>query len=500
MSILLTTLNARYHHASLALRYLFANMGDVQAETEICEFTISQPTQTIIASLLAKNPQVIGFGIYIWNIQQTLDVIRALREKAPGVTIVLGGPEVSFDAPPDSVQPICQLADFVIQGEADVAFGNLCRAIKAKHIPDKWIKPPRPDVTTLQSPYPFYSDEDIAHRTIYVEASRGCPYTCEFCLSSLDENVRNFPLEIFFADLTQLINRGVRQFKFIDRTFNLSPNISTRILEFFLAHIDRGLFLHFEMVPDRLPDNLKRLILQFPEGSLQFEIGIQTFNVEVAKRISRKQNYAKTLENMQFLLGSTTVYVHADLIAGLPGEDEESFAHGFDQLYALHPHEIQVGILKRLKGTPIIRHDAPFRMHYSPHPPFEIIETSTMDMATLQRIKIFSKFWDKIANSGRFGELMASLKSHNPPRSMYQWMMALSLFLYGRFQRTHSIALDELIVGVGDFLRQHPLAGVDVEPMLKRLPTINAAPLAHMAANTPKRQGRHLTQEKEISS
>lgn len=499
MAIVLSTLNARYHHASLALRYLYANMGNLREQTHLCEFTISQPINLIVSTLLAKSPQIIGFGVYIWNVEQTLAVVQTLKAQAPHIIIVLGGPEVSFDSPAKA-QPICQIADYIIQGEADLAFGDLCRQIKAADAPSKWQKPPRPEVTSLQSPYPFYSDEDVAQRTIYVEASRGCPFICEFCLSSLDETVRNFPLPAFFADLTQLIHRGVRQFKFIDRTFNLSPSISTQIMEFFLGHMDHALFLHFEMVPDRLPDNLKALISKFPQGSLQFEIGIQTFNVAVAQLISRKQNYLRTQENLKFLLQHTKVYVHADLIAGLPGEDEQSFARGFDQLYRLHPHEIQVGILKRLKGTPIIRHDAFYNMKYSEKPPFEILATSTMDADTLTRLKIFSKFWDKLANSGRFQLLMQAVKDTMLDQSMFEWVMALSLFLHDRFKRTHSIALDDLIVGVGEFLRHDPITKFTPEKIAALLPKINAAPLAQLIHHTPKRQERHLVSEKVASS
>jgi radical SAM superfamily enzyme YgiQ (UPF0313 family) len=216
----------------------------------------------------------------------------------------------------------------------------------------------------LALPYDLYTDADIAHRVIYVEASRGCPYECEFCLSSLDVPVRNAPLEPFLTAMQHLLDRGVCQFKFVDRTFNLNLKISSAILRFFLERYRPGLFVHFEMIPDRLPQALRELIREFPPGVLQFEVGIQTFNEQVAKLISRRQDNARAEENLRWLREETGVHVHADLIVGLPGEDMASFAAGFDRLVALGPQEIQVGLLKRLRGTPIVRHDRDWGMVY----------------------------------------------------------------------------------------------------------------------------------------
>ena len=241
---------------------------------------------------------------------------------------------------------------------------------------------------------------------IYVEASRGCPFTCEFCLSALDIPVRQFPLEQFLNAMDSLLQRGVLQFKFVDRTFNLNLRVGRAILQFFFERYRPGLFLHFEMIPDRLPESLKELIVRFPPGALQFEVGIQTFNEEVCELISRHQDNVIVEQNLRWLRESTGVHVHADLIVGLPGETIESFAAGFDRLVGLGPHEIQVGILKRLRGTPIVRHDAEWQMIYSPHPPYEILSNKLMDFSTVQELRRFSKYWDAIANSGNFKEIL----------------------------------------------------------------------------------------------
>jgi hypothetical protein len=253
-------------------------------------------------------------------------------------------------------------------------------------------------------PYDLYADDDIAHRIIYVEASRGCPFTCEFCLSSLDIPVRQVPLPVLLEQLQRLLDRGVKQFKFVDRTFNLNVDISQAILEFFLERCQPGHFFHFEMIPDRLPETLREVIAKFPPGALQFEVGIQTFNEEVGAAIKRRQNHERLEGNFRFLRSQTGVHVHADLIAGLPGETLESFAAGFDRLIALGPQEIQVGILKRLRGTPIVRHDAEWQMIYSPHPPYEILQNRLIDFATMQRLRRFARYWDLVGNSGNFVE------------------------------------------------------------------------------------------------
>jgi radical SAM superfamily enzyme YgiQ (UPF0313 family) len=455
--ILLTTLNARYHHSAFGLRYLYANLQEFQSQTKIIEFTTSQNSRDLVEILLSHQPKVIGFGIYIWNTRQTLEVISILKRVRPDIVLVLGGPEVSFE---NREQPICQLADFTIQGEADSLFYEFCRAyLKENQLPSsKWISGPLPEVKKLASPYQYYSDEDIRSRIIYVEASRGCPYKCEYCLSSLDKSVRSFDLEWFLTEMQTLIDRGARQFKFVDRTFNLSISTSIRILQFFLDRMELGLFLHFEMVPDRLPVELRDLIQKFPPGSLQFEIGIQTWSPEVAKLVSRRQDYSKIKENFKFLVQETGVHIHADLIAGLPGETLDSFAQGFDAVSALGPDEIQVGILKRLKGTPIIRHDQVWEMLYQEHSPFQILSTKTMSFFTLQDLNRFAHFWDLIANSGNFKNSMILLKNlaaQSEKQSLFWTFFEMSKFLALRHPQGHGVALLNLLESVWIYLTQH---------------------------------------------
>ena len=254
--------------------------------------------------------------------------------------------------------------------------------------------------------------------------------------------VRAVPLAPFLAALDRLLARGATSFKFVDRTFNLNLAISRAILEFFLARWRDGLFIHFEMVPDRLPDALREIIAQFPPGALQFEVGIQTFDEATAKNISRRQNYTTLEDNLRYLRASTGVHVHADLIAGLPGETVESFGRGFDRLIALRPQEIQVGILKRLRGTPIVRHDAEWGMIYSPQPPYEILQNKLIDFPTMQRLRRFARAWDLVGNSGHFPETIPLIwEGHASP---FEQFLRFTDWLTARNGRLHAIALPAL--------------------------------------------------------
>ncbi|HKW29392.1 MAG TPA: radical SAM protein [Verrucomicrobiae bacterium] len=566
--IVLTTLNAKYIHAAFGLRYLLANLGVLQSRACLAEFDINQRPLDIAEILLARNPRIIGFGIYIWNVEPTAEVIATIRRVRPDIKIILGGPEVSYET---ENQAIVQLADHVITGEADLKFAEVCRVLlfqttsrntKEQIEIRRLLTPPRPSVgdgeeggrrtgeevqlpkiipaelpefSQLALPYDLYTDDDIAHRIIYVEASRGCPFTCEFCLSSLDIPVRQVPLPALLEQLQRLLDRGVKQFKFVDRTFNLNVNVSKTILEFFLERYQSGCFYHFEMIPDRLPESLREIIAKFAPGALQFEVGIQTFNEEVSAAIKRRQNYGKLADNFHFLRRKTGVHIHADLIAGLPGETLEGFGAGFDRLIALGPQEIQVGILKRLRGTPIVRHDAEWQMVYSPHPPYEILLNQLMDFTTMQKLRRFARYWDLVGNSGNFiettpliwgghgvppsGGPAGASADRQPPKagtsnpSPFHAFLHFSEWLYGRTGRTDSIALTRLLELLFEFLtrelrldtkqvaetlwRDYRRTGRRDKPVFLKdfLPMGDTTiSLLKTKAALPKRQARHLAQ------
>jgi radical SAM superfamily enzyme YgiQ (UPF0313 family) len=493
MTILLSTLNARYAHASLGLRYLLANMGPLQAQTRLQEFVIGAKTTEIVQKLLESSPRIVGFGVYIWNVEETTKVVAMLKRVAPDVVIVLGGPEVSYET---SEQEIIKLADYLVTGWGDVTFPKLCGDIL--HGPKPLMKvhagvqPPMADIAL---PYALYTDNDIAHRTIYVEASRGCPFKCEFCLSALDKTAWPFPLDAFLAELETLHARGARLFKFVDRTFNLNVKTSLKIMQFFLDKLEANpedpVYAHFELVPDHLPDALKEGISKFPAGALQFEIGIQSFNPAVQALVSRKQDNQKAADNIRWLSTQSNAHLHVDLIAGLPGEDMASFARGFDQLVALGPDEIQFGILKRLRGTPIIRHTEPFALVFDPYPPYTILATSLIDFATMQRLVRFARYWDLVANSGRFAHTLAHMLGDKP----FDNFMAFSDWIYASTDATHRIALDRLAGLIVQWLQLRGMAKQAAVEMLSRDyggKFDSPAEKSKTASTVPQRQARHL--------
>lgn len=478
--IVLSTLNAKYIHAAFGLRYLMANLGALRSRARIVEFDINQRPIDIVERILANQPKIVGLGVYIWNVEQTQKVVADIKRIAPETIIVLGGPEVSYET---DQQEICRLADYVITGEADIAFRDVCESLLAGRRPLLRIIPADlpefasnarsgaiADNRLIQLPYDLYDDHDIHSRVLYVEASRGCPFKCEFCLSSLDVPLRNAEVDAFLSHMQRLLDRGARQFKFVDRTFNLNLNISRKIMDFFHERYVDGLFLHFEMIPDRLPDSLRQSIARFPAGALQFEVGVQTLNPEVEERISRKQDQDKLVDNLRWLREETGVHIHTDLIVGLPGEDIASFGRGFDRLVALRPQEIQVGILKRLRGTPIIRHDAEFGMVYSPHPPYEILQTSAVNFASMQRMRRFARYWDLVANSGNFIATCDSLlcwPMASGEVSAFGQFLALSDWLYQTTNQTHAISLSNLTELLFRFMTEVQLrSAADVAPIL----------------------------------
>ncbi len=506
--LVLCTLNARHAHASMGLRCLRANLGGLRDRSCLMEFVIGTPAEDMAERLLALAPRVIGFGVYIWNVTETTRLVALLRRIAPQVRVVLGGPEVSHET---ESQSIVAMADHVITGAGEHAFAQLARALLDGPRPLMKVIPggsPAPD--TLALPYDEYTEADLAHRHLYLEASRGCPFRCEFCLSALDRTATPFELPRVLQALDALYRRGARRFRFVDRTFNLKAQTSAQILGFFLDRLaeapDDPVFAHFELVPDHLPSALREPISRFPAGTLQFEIGIQTWNPAVQSLISRRQDNDRAEANLAWLREHTQAHLHVDLIAGLPGEDWASFGEGFDRLVALRPHEIQVGILKRLRGAPIARHEATHDLRFNPEPPYNVVSTDRLGFVELQRLTRFARYWDLIANGGRFPRTLPLILGDVP----FARFMRLCDWLHANGDATHRLSLERRFERVRDWLLT-PEAGVDaavVEACLRDdyrhcgaqgRPAFLERGLAARAApaptlhHVPDRQARHLT-------
>jgi len=436
MKITLTTLNSRFTHSAIGLRYLYANMQELQERTTIKEFSINDAIQTVVEKLLSDAPDIIGVGVYIWNVSEVRELIHIIKKVAPTTKIILGGPEVTYE--PFRVN--LDDADYIIQGEGDVAFYELCQNIIKDSASERIIKMTLPNLKAVQLPYKYYTDEDIKNRYIYVEISRGCPFECEFCLSSMDEKVRAFNLDSVLEEFEILWQRGARNFKFVDRTFNLNMKAANRILDFFLSK-EAPYFAHFEVIPDHFPASLREKIKSFPHGALQLEIGIQTLNLEIADNISRQLKMQKIEENIAFLENETTAHIHLDLIVGLPGESLESFGANLDKLMAMSSCEIQIGILKKLSGTYIKRHDILFEMLYSDIPPYDILKNSELSFNDIQVMKRFARFWDLTYNSGNFKKSIHLLWGEE---SVFKNFYSFGLWIYEQTDSTWKISLQRL--------------------------------------------------------
>ena len=495
-AIVLASFSARYQHAAFGLRYLQANLGDLQAGSALLEFDLQKPPAEATAAILAHAPRIVGLGAYIWNIPQTAALLAALRGAAPGLVLVLGGPEISFES---ETHPLTPLADFVLCGEADLAFAGLCRAVLAGHPPgEKILRAPPPDPAHLALPYQLYTDHDLATRFTYLEASRGCPFGCEYCVSAIERGVRRFALGKILPEFERLLARGMRRVKFVDRTFNLDADFGRAVLDLFyafaegratppaeptitdgsagrLAPTKEGLQVHLEITPSCLTPPWRELLRRAPPGLLRLEVGVQTFDEAINARIGRQQSAAAAEDALRFLRTETGALIHADLIAGLPGQTLENFAADFDRMIRLQPHELQVGILKRLRGTAIARHDAEWDVRWNPAPPYDLLANQLLDAATMDRLKRFARFWELLGNRGRFEHTLPLLWSA-PGDSPFARAWKLCDQLFSKFGKTHGIPLFELAYA----LFEHLVAGLGFEKA--RVATALRADLARSGA------------------
>lgn len=461
--ILLTTINAKYIHSAFGIRSLWCNLGEFQDRSEIIEFNINQQTGQITEELLSKSPQIICFSTFIWNVELISSLIINIKSLDPEIKIIIGGPEASFE-----YESACWFPhiDHLICGEGEIELPKLILDILSNNNPAKVIKAaPISDLSLINMPYTAYSDEDIANRVIYVESSRGCPFGCEFCISSLDKTVRFYDVDQFLLEMRTLADRGVKHFKFIDRTFNVGTARATKILDFFLDNWREGMQLHFEIVPDKLNSILLNKMKKFPLHGLHLEIGIQSYNPITQNLISRKQDFELTKTNLKSLLTETGALVHTDLVIGLPGETYDSFTDGFNQLIAMRPQEIQIGFLKRLKGTPIIRHTDEFKLTFEQDSPFEILQTKNISFKQMRDLKRFSRYFDLYYNSENFPEALELLWEIDS--NHFATFSKLSSFTWNKTGQTHKISLKNLMKIFFEFMQE--LDNVELDKVFEAL-------------------------------
>lgn len=411
MKVVVSSLNAKYIHTCLALRYLKSFCGD-EFDIDMAEYTIKDPVMNIVSDLFRRNPDVIGFSCYIWNIEETIRVVSMLKKIKPELQIVLGGPEVTYDT--DYWMKRIPEVDFIVMGEGEETFLHLLRELSGagkyhfvfgaayrNGAGDVCINPGRPKLALDDIPSPHRFAEDVSalpNRVVYFETSRGCPFSCQFCLSSIEVGVRYFDMERTKADLLYLIESGAKLIKFVDRTFNIKREYAMEIFRFLIDN-HRGCVFQFEITADIMrPEVLDYLAEHAPAGVFRFEIGVQSTNDATNELVKRRQNFAKLTRTVTKVKESGKIDQHLDLIAGLPEEDYDSFRKTFNDVFALGPEELQLGFLKMLRGTGL-RHDADkYGYVYMDTSPYEILGNAIMPFSDLMRIKrvedVLEKYWN----------------------------------------------------------------------------------------------------------
>lgn len=414
MNVVLSTLNAKYIHTSLALRCLKAYSGH-QFDIDIAEYTIKDPPMNIVSDLFARQPDVIGFSCYIWNIEETITVINMLRKIMPQLRIILGGPEVSYDVE-QWLERIPEV-DFIVVGEGEETFHHLLTELsdsqkyhlvfglayrKEKNgVRESIVNPPRPKLNLAELPSPHRFAEDIpylANRVVYFETSRGCPFSCQFCLSSIEVGVRYFDIERTKSDILYLIESGAKLIKFVDRTFNIKRDYALEMFRFLIEN-HNGCVFQFEITADIMrPEVLDYLAEHAPPGVFRFEIGVQSTNDITNEAVQRRQNFSKLTRTVTKVKESGKIDQHLDLIAGLPHEDYATFSKTFNDVFALRPEELQLGFLKMLRGTGLRIQAEKYGYVYMDRAPYEILGNELMPFQDIVRIKrvedVLEKYWN----------------------------------------------------------------------------------------------------------
>ena len=414
MNILLTTLNSKFIHTALSIRYLKSYVKDEFPNTEIEEYTINQNIEFIAREIYKKKMDIIAFSTYIWNMRETLEIAEILKTVDPSLTIILGGPEVSYDG--EQVLKENPYIDYIIHGEGEETLKELLQTIRDKgnlssvegivyrNERDILITSPRKLIEDLDSiPSPYDDDiESFKNKIAYFESSRGCPFNCQFCLSSTIKGVRFFSIERVKNDLKKLIDIGVSQVKFVDRTFNAKKGYAMEIMNFIVAQNTQGINFHFEVTAHLVDDEMLDFLGNIKEGLFQFEVGVQSTNKDTLRAIDRTTDFSKLTYVIDKINSYNNIHMHLDLIAGLPYENYASFRKSFNDVYALSPHKLQLGFLKLLKGSELRKKSEEYGFKFIDIAPYEVLENNWISYAELSELKFIEDMLERYGNEGFF--------------------------------------------------------------------------------------------------
>ena len=415
MNVVLSTLNSKFIHSSLALRYLKA-YGEAHGQAyDIVEYTINMPVLHILSDITEHDIDVLGFACYIWNIEMTLHVVDMVKAVRPDIKIVLGGPEVSFTA--DELLERYPNIDYIVQGEGEEAFHALVTALQ---LGNDGLNPVIPgvrgrrngsilgsaeavevrDLSTIPFPYTEEDMKDLEHKIIYYESSRGCPFSCQYCLSGNKNTVRFFPQERTLQELQWFIDHGVKQVKFVDRTFNCAPKHHRPLMEF-MRDTETDMNYHLEMEPELMTDWETNILCEMPPGRIQIEVGVQSTHKKTLDAINRYNDWPYIQKSIRPIIQAGRTHVHMDLIVGLPHEDFNRFGQSFNDLFSLQPHALQVGFLKLLKGSGV-RRMREYKYVADPLAPYEVLSTHVLPYDDVRFLKYLEDVFERFYNSERF--------------------------------------------------------------------------------------------------
>lgn len=416
MKVTLVAVNSKFIHSNLAVRYLKAYTKDMPYECNIKEFSINDRIERIVQEIMLDKPDAIALSCYIWNIEYILKISRLIKLIDSNISIILGGPEVSYDG--KVYIDGNKYCDYIIEGEGEEIYRELIESFLNPSVNKREIKGlyfieqgevvytgKRELMDMNKIAFPYEQSENLDNKIVYYEASRGCPFNCKYCLSSTIHGVRFLDIERVKKELKFFIDKKVRLVKFVDRTFNCNHKFAYDIWQF-LINQDTETTFHFEISADLLSKEEIELLYSAPKDRFQFEVGVQTTNDEVLSNINRNANFQDIREKVEELLRIRNIKQHVDLIAGLPGEDLNSFKKSFNDLYTVEAEEIQLGFLKLLKGSDMRKESEKWGMVYSPYPPYEILKTKHISYDEIVELKRVDAVLDKYYNSNKFNNIL----------------------------------------------------------------------------------------------
>ena len=503
MKVVLTTLNAKYIHKNLALRWLYVSRIP-EADVELMEFVIKDDLERISDQIASRQPEVIGISVYIWNADLTRKWIAILKRKLPHVRILIGGPEVSYQCEDWLDTGI----EAVLRGEGEKTFWQAVRreADIDGLVSRSYVSPvayARVDLNwleTLESPYWLAMDEEaMAHRYLYLETSRGCPYHCAYCLSSADNRVRMFSEAYVLRQLAPLAERTVKQVKFLDRTYNVMPERALRIARF-IETLPPSINFQFEVVADTISEAMLDFFEQEADPArYRFEIGVQSLNSKTLEAVDRRQDNQRLLEVTSRLLKRGYV-CHLDLIAGLPYEDRASFEQSYNGLFAVCPSELQVGILKLLKGTAMIARAPAWGMEFEAQTPYTVTKTAWLSEVDLAEVECVHLATEKLLNSGRCRACLQSVFAEHPQLSAYALMAQAGARLQALPHPYQLKDLYELLIEVLTPLVGEPeaQARVNTDYLMQSVHRQKPLAIRHLSAEERKEIRRNLVQRMDF--